>query len=86
MKNLRLVTPAVLSLLNVAIAPKVNATPEIQSIPKGIEVTTGSCYVQFDHSGKMFYVAERCNDGQVRDARRAIAYSLRHNLGKNCYL
>ena len=46
MKNLRLVTPAVLSLLNVAIAPKVNATPE------GIEVTTGSCYVQFDHSGK----------------------------------
>lgn len=71
MKNLRIIAPAILSLLTIAIAPKANAVPEIQSIPEGIEVTTGSCYVQFNHSGEMIYVADRCNDSQVREAQRA---------------
>jgi hypothetical protein len=81
MKKLGIVAPAILSLLTIVIASKANAVPEINSIPEGFEVTTGNCYVHFNPSGKMIYVAEKCNDRQVNEAKKAAQSYVKEQSG-----
>lgn len=81
MKKLRIIAPAILSLLTIAIAPKAHAVPEINPIPEGFEVTTGSCYVHFNPSGGLIYVAEKCNDRQVNEAKKAAQSYVKEQSG-----
>jgi hypothetical protein len=71
MKNLRIIAPAVLSLLTIAIALKTNAQAEINPTPEGFEVTVGDCYVLFNHSGSLLQGGPKCDDVEMYDAKQA---------------
>jgi hypothetical protein len=81
MNKSNIIAPAILSLLTIVIASKANAVPEINPIPEGFEVTTGNCYVHFNHSGNMIYIAEKCNDRQVNEAKKAAQSYVREQGG-----
>lgn len=79
MKKSPILAPVVVGLLNLLIAPQVNAQATINPLSNGnFEVKSGDyCVVLFDRSGNVIRGGENCDDVEMYEAKKGMKSYLR---------